>query len=267
MRKKIKHQLIIISSIFILFGCDKPVILNSGLSENDANDIISELSKYKIGAKKEISKEGVTVNVEADTIERSVQILNAAGLPHKSRTNLGEVFQKSGIISSPLEERARYIYALSQELESTLSQIDGIVTARVSVVLPERIAPGEPVQPASAAVFIKYTSNLDPDSYEPRIRRLVAASIPGLSGKNDKELSIVFVPAEVYRDHIEMVTLGPFQLTVSQYAAVKLLFLIALIIVVFAGITWSMLPKIRKMLRKKEKSSNELAMIASDKPE
>lgn len=248
-----------VSLALLLAGCDKPVVLNSGLSENDANDIISELSKYKISAEKQIAKEGVTVTVNADTIERSVQILNATGLPHKSRTNLGEVFQKSGIISSPLEERARYIYALSQELESTLSQIDGVVVARVSVVLPERVAPGEPVQPASAAVFVKYTPDLDPDSIEPRIRRLVAASIPGLAGKSDNDLSIVFVPAEVYRDHIEMVTLGPFQLTVSEYATVKMLFIIALIVLLAGGAIWPLVPRVKKVLRKKGNTGLDVA--------
>ncbi|QKJ86326.1 type III secretion protein J [Paramixta manurensis] len=245
----------------LLSGCDKPVVLNTGLTENDANDIISELSKYKIAADKQIDKEGVTVTVDADTIERSVQILNAKGLPRKSRTNLGEVFQKSGIISSPLEERARYIYALSQELESTLSQIDGVVVARVSVVLPERVAPGEPVQPASASVFIKYTADLDPDSIEPRIRRLVAASIPGLAGKSDNDLSIVFVPAEVYRDHIEKVSLGPFQLTMSQYATVKVVFFIVLILLLLGGAGMALVPRMKKMLNRKKSTS--LAVVES----
>ncbi|ORM69909.1 EscJ/YscJ/HrcJ family type III secretion inner membrane ring protein [Pantoea wallisii] len=254
-----RNKLLAVSLALALTGCDKPVVLNSGLSENDANDIISELSKYRISAEKQIAKEGVTVNVNADTIERAVQILNAKGLPHKSRTNLGEVFQKSGIISSPLEERARYIYALSQELESTLSQIDGVIIARVSVVLPERVAPGEPVQPASASVFVKYTPELDPDSIEPRIRRLVSASIPGLTGKSDKELSIVFVPAEMYRDHIEMVTLGPFHLTLSQYATVKLLFIIALVLLLSGGMLWALIPRLKKLLRKK--TTTELTVV------
>ncbi len=205
----------------LLTGCGDQTQLHSGLSENDANDVVAELSRFKIEAEKQVFKEGVSVSVARGDIERAVNILNAAGLPHQARTNLGAVFQKSGVISSPLEERARYIYALSQEVEATLSQIDGVVVARVHVVLPERIAPGEPVQPASASVFIKYHENLDPDSIEPRIRRLVATSIPGLVGRDDRDLAIVFVPAKAWQDKPEIVQLGPFQLTAERYGMVK----------------------------------------------
>ncbi|MEH6398298.1 MULTISPECIES: type III secretion system inner membrane ring lipoprotein SctJ [Pantoea] len=206
----------------LLAGCGDQTQLHSGLSENDANDVVAELSRFKIETEKQVSKEGVSVSVARSDIERAVNILNAAGLPHQARTSLGAVFQKSGVISSPLEERARYIYALSQEVEATLSQIDGVVVARVHVVLPERIAPGEPVQPASASVFIKYHENLDPDSIEPRIRRLVATSIPGLGGRDDRDLAIVFVPAKAWQDKIEMVQLGPFQLSPERYGMVKI---------------------------------------------
>lgn len=207
--------------LFTLSGCNDATVLFSGLSENDANDIIAELNQYHIDAHKQMDKTGIAVSIESSEIERSVKILDAVGLPHKARTNLGEVFQKNGVISSPLEERARYIYALSQEVESTLSQIDGVVTARVHVVLPERIAPGEPVQPASASVFIKYRTTLDPDSIEPRIRQLVSTSIPGLAGKTDRDLSIVFVPAMAYEDHTDIIQLGPFQLTPEEYNTVR----------------------------------------------
>lgn len=106
---------------------------------------------------------------------------------------------------------------MSQELEQTLSQIDGVVVARVHVVLPERIAPGEPVQPASAAVFIKHRPELDPDSVLPRIRRMVASSIPGIGGADDKKLAVVFVPAQGYRETVEMVEIGPFSLTRERW--------------------------------------------------
>ncbi|MFP1761879.1 type III secretion system inner membrane ring lipoprotein SctJ [Lonsdalea quercina] len=199
--------------VWILTGCGDRVELYRNLSENDANEVIAELGSYHIDAEKSIDKTGITLLIDAYDIERAVNILNAAGLPRQNRTNLGEVFQKTGVISTPLEERARYIYALSQEVESTLSQIDGIVVARVHVVLPERIAPGEPIQPASAAVFIKHRADLDPDSIRPRIRRMVASSIPGLSGKSDKDLSIVFSLAKPHQDRVQTVSLGPLTLT------------------------------------------------------
>ncbi|WP_213989514.1 type III secretion inner membrane ring lipoprotein SctJ [Sodalis sp. dw_96] len=216
----LKYLLILLLTLG-LSACDDQTVLNSGLAENDANDIVAELSQYHIDAVKRIDKSGIAVLVDKDDIERSVNILDAAGLPRKARTNLGEVFQKNGVISSPLEERARYIYALSQEVESTLAQIDGVVVARVHVVLPERIAPGEPIQPASASVFIKYQEKLDPDSIEPRIRRLVSTSIPGLAGRDNNDLAIVFVPAKSYQDHVEVVKLGPFQLSPEQFSLIK----------------------------------------------
>lgn len=231
--KTLVNMLATLSLVLLLTGCGDKTVLFSGLAENDANDIIAELNQHQIPADKLIDKTGISVSVEAKNIERSVNILDSAGLPRKARTNLGEVFQKSGVISSPMEERARYIYALSQEVESTLAQIDGVVVARVHVVLPERLAPGEPVQPASASVFIKYHSTLDPDSIEPRIRRLVATSIPGLAGKTDKDLAIVFVPAQTYEDRIEVVQMGPFQLSADEYSTVKWIFsLLAIVLLI-----------------------------------
>src|SRR5690606_20471048 len=96
-------------------------------------------------------------------------------------------------ISSPLEERARYIYALSQEISGTLSRIDGVVFARVHVVLPERGVAGEPGVQSTAAVFIKHQAGYDLDLLQPQIRRLVTNSIPGLS---PERVSIVFVAAQ-----------------------------------------------------------------------
>lgn len=210
---KLSFKLLLLLPVFLLFGCNDSVELNHGLTENDANEVAAELGRYHIQAEKRTGKEGITVVVDAAELNRAVHILDAAGLPRPARTNLGEVFQKNGVISTPLEERARYIYALSQEVESTLGQIDGVVVARVHVVLPERIAPGEPVQPASAAVFIKYRPDLDPDVIEPRIRQMVASSLPGLAERADKDLAIVFVPAETYRDRPPEVSFGPFTVT------------------------------------------------------
>jgi type III secretion protein J len=228
--------------MLLLSGCSDETDLFSGLSEQDSNDVIASLADQHIDARKRSEKTGVVISVATGDINRAVRILDAAGLPRRSRTSLGEIFKKEGVISTPLEERARYIYALSQELEATLSQIDGVIVARVHVVLPERIAPGEPVQPASAAVFIKHTSALDPDSVRGRIQQMVASSIPGMSGEalDSKKFAIVFVPAAEFQDTERLVNFGPFlvdsdnlgfwksMLWAAPFAAVLLILLLVL---------------------------------------
>lgn len=198
--------------VFFLVGCSENIELHRKLSEQDANEVISELESKQIRAQKISTKDGVAVRVKAKDIGRAVRTLEAVGLPRHARSTLGDIFRKEGVISTPLEERARYIYALSQELEFTLSNIDGVIVARVHVVLPERVAPGEPVQPASASVFIKHDLRLDPDSTRSRIRRLVASSIPGMTmtADNPQKLTVVFVPAAAYNEQQQLSRVGPF---------------------------------------------------------
>ncbi|CRL98209.1 type III secretion system inner membrane ring lipoprotein SctJ [Pseudomonas marginalis] len=195
-----------------LNGCSDRVELHRQLSEQEANEVVAELADKHIRAQKIPAKDGVVVAVNATDIGRAVRTLEAAGLPRMARTTLGDTFRKEGVISTPLEERARYIYALSQELEATLSNIDGVIIARVHVVLPERIAPGEPVQPASASVFIKHDPRLDPDNIRARVRRMVASSIPGMTTAVDnlQKLSVIFVPAATYQEQQRLVYFGPF---------------------------------------------------------
>jgi len=111
---------------------------------------------------------------------RAVAILNDAGFPRNTTESIGKVFQKNGIMSSPFEERVRYIYALGEEVANTLSHIDGVVTARVHIVLPDAPQLGQPVKPSSAAVFIKHQPGVDLDFFVPQIRRLVSSAIEGL---------------------------------------------------------------------------------------
>ena len=203
---------LVLSLSLILGGCSESVELHRQLSEQDANEVIAELADKHIRAQKVPAKDGVVIRVNVADISRAVRTLEAVGLPKVARATMGDTFRKEGVISTPLEERARYIYALSQELEATLSNIDGVIVARVHVVLPERVAPGEPVQPASASVLIKHDPRLEPDSIRARVRRMVASSIPGMSTAldNAQKLTVVFVPASVYQEQQRLIYFGPF---------------------------------------------------------
>ena len=200
-----------VSLLLLMWGCSQVANLQTNLQDTDANEIVALLRHSGIEAKKITAKEGVTLTVRETDVSRATDIMRAAGLPKRSLTNLGTVFKKEGMISTPLEERVRYIHALSEELEFTLQQFDHVVSARVHVVLPERIAPGEPIQPSSAAVFIKYTAPFDEDTNIPRITNLVASSIPGLSGVEGRsKVSVVLAPAGAAPKSVEWESVGPF---------------------------------------------------------
>jgi len=91
------------------------------------------------------------------------------------------VFQKQGLVSTPAEERMRYIYAVSQELSQTLRTVDGVVAARVHVVIPANDPLSDKIRPSSAAVFIKHRPDVDLRLLAPAVKDMVAHSIEGLS--------------------------------------------------------------------------------------
>ncbi|WP_344764857.1 type III secretion system inner membrane ring lipoprotein SctJ [Actimicrobium antarcticum] len=211
----------------LLWGCSQIANLETNLHDTDANEIVALLRHNGIEAKKVTAKEGITLTVRELDVSRATDLMRAAGLPKRSLSNLGTVFKKEGMISTPLEERVRYIHALSQELEFTLQQFDHVVSARVHVVLPERIAPGEPIQPSSAAVFIKYTEPFDEDTNIPRITNLVASSIPGLSSIEGRmKVSVVLAPAGKVQTGIEWESVGPFM--VQRESAAGLMWVMSL---------------------------------------
>ncbi|MBC7378380.1 MAG: type III secretion inner membrane ring lipoprotein SctJ [Burkholderiaceae bacterium] len=177
----------------LLAGCGGSVELLSNLNEREANEVVSALSEADIKVQKLLGKDGVVnLTVEQAQVARAISVLGAEGLPRERRSTMGDVFRKEGLISSPLEERARYLWALSQELSETISQIDGVLRARVHVVLPERSTGGDPSMPSSAGVFVKHRRTVNLEESIPQIKRLVASSVPGLTV--DK-VSVVLVAA------------------------------------------------------------------------
>jgi type III secretion protein J len=177
----------------LIFGCGGRVELLNDISEAEANEAMASLLNAGISSSKIPGKEGmVSLDVEQSQVAKAIAILHAEGLPRERFAKMGDVFRKEGLISSPLEERVRYIWALSQELSATLAQIDGVIKARVHVVLPEKAGGGEPMTPSSAAVFIKHKPEILLEDAIPQIKRLVSNSIPGLSSE---KVTVVMLPS------------------------------------------------------------------------
>ena len=170
------------------------VELFTGLSEREANEMLAILQRAGIDADKVTAAEGMmTLNVDEKRFAEAVELLKRQGYPRETFTSIGEVFKKEGLISSPLEERVRFVYALSQELSQTISEIDGVLSARVHVVLPNNELAMENIVPSSAAVFIRHQADVQLDRLIPQIKMLVTNSIQGLS--YDK-VSVILFPVE-----------------------------------------------------------------------
>ncbi|AGT08882.1 type III secretion system inner membrane ring lipoprotein SctJ [Paracoccus aminophilus] len=166
--------------------------LYSGLTEREANDMVAALMSAGIPATKASGTGGITVAVDEARFPEAMELLNQRGLPARKYESMGDVFKKEGLVSSPTEERARLIYALSEELSRTIAEIDGVLSARIHVVLPESDLLGRDVKPSSASVFVRYAPGTDVESYAPQIKLLVANSIEGLLYDN---ITVVMVPA------------------------------------------------------------------------
>lgn len=166
--------------------------LYTGLTEREANEMVAALVGAGIPASKSGNGGTLTVTVDDARFADAMAVLDARGLPARQYDSMGDVFKKEGLVSSPTEERARLVYALSQELSRTIAEIDGVLSARIHVVLPESDMLGRDVKPSSASVFLRYAPDSDVADYSAQIKLLVANSIEGLLYDN---ITVVMVPA------------------------------------------------------------------------
>lgn len=185
----------VLAAAAVLAGCERPSELLGRVGEADANASLRVLREHGISAEKVYRKDGITITVAPRDTVSALDTLNAYGLPRGTSTSLGDVFKREGMVSTPLEERARLVHALSKELEGIIEAIDGVVVARVLVVLPDRALPGEPLKPPSASVFVKHRDDLDPDLIRQQIARLVGSAVPGLAEGWRERVTVVFVRA------------------------------------------------------------------------
>jgi type III secretion protein J len=186
------HWFLLLPLLLALAGCKTDLFTKQ--TEADANDMVAALLENGLPAGKATADAGKTWNVQVDEkhVVRAMAVLRAYGLPRDRHVTLGEMFKKEGMISTPTEERVRFIFGVAQQLEATLSQIDGVVTARVQIVLPNNDPLAATVKPASASVFIKARESANLSGLNAAIKNMVARSVEGLPYEN---VTITVVPA------------------------------------------------------------------------
>jgi len=167
--------------------------LYSKLTERQANEMVAVLQADGIHSEKVAKEGGFSVATARADLPAAMRSLNARGLPREQAANLCSVFKRDGIVSTPMEERGRMLCALSQEISSTISNIDGVIVARVLLAMPERNPLNDKPLPSGASVFIKHRPDRDLSGQVAQIKTLVVNSIEGLSYEN---VTVALFPAD-----------------------------------------------------------------------
>ncbi len=165
--------LVLLLAVTLLAGCGRSV-LYSQLDETQANEVLAALIDHNVDARKEADKrgEGWQVLVDRGDMPAAMAVLHNAGLPHSS-TDIGAMFEKQGFVSSPLEDKQRYIYARQQQLNQTLRQLDGVVDAYVYLSVPDKNPLSESPVVGSASVILIVAPNADIKSQTTEIKAAV----------------------------------------------------------------------------------------------
>src|SRR3954470_1345526 len=123
-------------------GCG--VELEHNLDERQANEVASVLESAGIAADKIVedgNANAYKIVVARGEAGRAFSLLESRDLPKRSLRGLSDTFAGGTLLPSPVEDRARYGAALAAELERSLEEIPGVVSARVHLALP----PEEPL--------------------------------------------------------------------------------------------------------------------------
>src|SRR3954468_12337118 len=153
-------------------------VLFSRLTEPDAAGIVAELKKQKVDY--QLDDGGTTIRVPAQKVHDIRLALMSSGTPIAGGVGF-EIFDRQGLGATEQSQRVSYQRALQGELARTIGALDGVLQARVHLVLPESTLFRRDRQDARASVTLKLEPGLALQNAQIfGIQRLVAAAVPGL---------------------------------------------------------------------------------------
>ena len=187
----------------LLSACKVP--LYSGLAEEEANEMLGTLLQYNIDVAKQAEKDNlVTLLVDEAQFGEAVELLKSFGLPRPKYKTMGEVFTGDGLVTSPVQEWARFNFALSQELSNTVSSIPGVISAEVHIANPRKETPFDDAPPPSVSVLALVKRDAMSAELVPQIKQLVAFSVENV---DYERVGVVVSPVDPpARSEIDMVS-------------------------------------------------------------
>lgn len=153
-------------------------LLYGRLDPKDAGDIVAALDQQ--GIPYELKNGGTTIFVPRAEVYRVRMDLASKGLPTGGSVGF-EIFDRGNFGISDFVQRTNYLRAIQGELSRTISQLDGVRSARVMVVMPEnRLLVTDMSRRSTASVLVDTGgTRLSLDAVN-SIRSLVANAVEGL---------------------------------------------------------------------------------------
>lgn len=171
--------------VFISFRVSVPEmqLLYADLSSMDSGAIAAKLEGEEIPY--EVSADGSKIFTSEDQIGRARMLLAEAGLPNGGSMGY-EIFDKdSGFGTTNFVQNINQVRALEGELARTIISLDGIRSARVHLVLPQRELFSREQRQASASVFLGINPGIKLDREKiVAIQSLIANAVPDLQSES-----------------------------------------------------------------------------------
>lgn len=165
---------------FVLrMGNEQNALLFAGVETREAAEITQRLEAANIPY--EVRGDGSSIFVPRSRVPEARMMLSADGLP--SRGSVGyEIFDAPDALGqTQFQQNINRLRALEGELARTIASLDGVDSARVHLVLPERQLFQHEEERATASIVIKLRRDELTPGQVRAIRNLVASATPGLT--------------------------------------------------------------------------------------
>lgn len=226
-----------LAAVLALAGCAVPVA--GALDDGEANRVVVALDRASVDATKEPDPGADNrwrVMVSRDDVPRALSTLRDEELPRTVPQGVLDAIGKGSLVPSEAAEHAQLVAGVAGDLERTLEGIDGVLSARVHLSLPEASPLRNPrdgvATRPSASVLLAHRGSTPPLSAD-SVQRLVAG---GVAGMLPAEVTVVLVsraaPAAVPGGglgHVGPIAVARNSLRELQAALVGLVALVALL--------------------------------------
>ena len=165
---------------FVLrMGSEENALLFSGVEISEASEITQRLDQADIPY--ELRGDGSAIFVPRSRVPEARMMLSAEGLP--SRGSIGyEIFDAPDALGqTQFQQNINRLRALEGELARTIGSLDGIASARVHLVLPERQLFSRASEEPTASIVLQLRRDALTPGQVRAIRNLVASATPGLT--------------------------------------------------------------------------------------